>query len=86
MLSKLRYRKVFVLFCPFIFLKLGLTLAIVEKRGIIGGYDAPARPFYVGIKMFAGLCCGGTVITQWHVLTAAHCMKCKNVCSATADK
>ena len=80
----LAYSSILVFFSSF-FLKPGFPLAQVGKRGIVGGYDAPMRPFYVGLKTLAGHCCGGTVITQWHVLTAAHCIKCEKICFRETD-
>ena len=67
----------FVLCYSSFFLKFGFTSMVVGKRGIIGGLDAPERPFFVSLYTLAGVCCGGTVIAERHVLTAGHCIKCE---------
>ena len=85
MMCNFAYSRALVLFFSSFFLKRGIPSTQVEKRGIVGGYDTPLRPFYVGLKTLAGHCCGGTVITQWHVLTAAHCIKCEKTFFADTD-
>ena len=49
-----------------------------DSRAIVGGYEAPNRPFYVRIfqhtygDMYNS--CGGVVIAANLVMTAAHCV------------
>ncbi|XP_075255218.1 chymotrypsin-like protease CTRL-1 [Convolutriloba macropyga] len=56
----------------------GEPSAHVSKRGIINGYTAPQRDFYVLIELtfHKGIVkyCGGTIISISYVLTAAHCV------------
>ena len=49
------------------------------SRSIIGGRDAPRHPFYVSLfiqveNSQGGVGCGGTILTENVVVTAAHCL------------
>jgi len=44
------------------------------KRSITNGFAAPShRPFYVAVEMNGIEACGGTIVHEYAVLTAAHC-------------
>ena len=55
------------------------TVSDTESRSIIGGRDAPRHPFYAFLLMKLGdtgyvSSCGGTIVTETAVVTAAHCL------------
>ena len=55
------------------------NIADAESRSIIGGRDAPRHPFYVSLFIRQensqwGSSCGGTIVTENAVVTAAHCL------------
>uniref|UniRef100_A0A3Q4FXT1 Peptidase S1 domain-containing protein n=1 Tax=Neolamprologus brichardi TaxID=32507 RepID=A0A3Q4FXT1_NEOBR len=51
---------------------------------IVGGQDAPpgSWPWQVALSIFGSLTCGGSLITDQWVLTAAHCSLFNNNVSA----
>ena len=71
----------FILFFPHIVKtqkELFNNSGLESRSAIVGGVDAPDRPFYVRVRVFLtrgkALPCGGTVITPSRVLTAANCV------------
>ena len=54
------------------------------SRSIVGGRDAPRHPFYVYLFIRQGTsrrgsACGGTIVTENGVVTAAHCLYHSNL-------
>lgn len=48
-----------------------------SKEKIIGGHvvDIKSYPYQVSIMLFGSHYCGGSIITPFHILTAAHCIE-----------
>lgn len=52
------------------------ALEIVHEGRIVGGKraDITDYPYQVSVKRYNAHICGGAIITDWYILTAAHCV------------
>lgn len=61
----------------FIFLLLGVNYSeSTQNPVIIGGIEADITevPYQVALYHYGGFQCGGSILSEWYILTAAHCL------------